>query len=470
MATPIPNNVAVFQLRDVLAATGGTLAGQLAGEAVLRGVCTDTRAIQPEQLFVALTGERFDGHAHLEAAARAGAALALVEQDVGDAPLPVVRVASTLDALGALAAVHLKRWRGRVAVLTGSAGKTTTKTVLGALVEAVAPGQVWVTQGNLNNRVGVPMTVFGLLPAHRYAVLELGTNQPGEIAALGRIARADVGLLTLIASAHTEGLGSIDAVAVEKSAIFRELGESAVGIGNVDDERVSKALAEATVSTQIGYGAQAHATYRITARELTSPRAQRISLSTPRAQLSFTAPLLGAAGALACAGALAASDALVERRLAADEIEAALAGAGALLSDRMCPSELGDGTWLIDDSYNANPASCRASIATAKELATHLRRRLVLVLGEMRELGSVSVAEHRELAAATAGAALVICVGGDAEHTYRAATVPAVFAADATAAAEVATARVQPGDVVLVKGSRGVRTERVVAALKEERA
>ncbi len=473
MATPIPQNEATFQLRNVLRITGGTWSLSNEDDIVTHGVCTDSRVVASGQLFVALTGENFDGHEHLAAAAERGATYAIVERPVAQSPLPWVRVPSTLSALGALAADFIERWRqatsGRVAALTGSAGKTTTKAVLGALAEVAAPEEVHVTQGNLNNRIGVPMTAFGLLSTHRFAIFELGTSLAGEIAALSRIVRSDVGMLTLIAAAHTEGIGDVEAVAVEKRALFEELAGGAVAVANADDARVVNALKATHAGDRVTYGTAHNATYRIHERAIVSPRKQRVSLRTPRGELTFHSPLLGATGALACAGALAACDALVGRTLQPPAIEHALLRASEQLCDRMSPRELEDGTWIIDDSYNANPASCRASIATAKEIAEHLGRRLVLVLGEMRELGSVSVAEHRALGQlAAASADLVICVGGDAEHVYREASgrsVATVFASDSVEAAELATERVEPRDVVLVKGSRGVRTERVVDAL-----
>ncbi len=473
MATRIPDNDAAFSLSELLAITGGVTA---AGDALaVTGVCTDTRALRPGQLFVALSGERFDGHEHLAAAASAGATLALVEREVSGCPLPTLRVSSTLDALGALGAYHVERWRnassGRVVALTGSAGKTTTKAAIGALVEQVVPGALLLTEGNLNNRIGVPMTAFGLRPHHRVAVFEVGTNAPGEIAKLARIVRPDIGLITLIAVAHTEGLGGIEGVAREKAALFDELTpEHGIAIGNGDDVRVSSALLRASVARRISYGAGSGATYRIGAREVLSPLVSRVVLSSPRGTLTFSTPLLGEAGALACAAAVATTDALGMAELDEATIEAALATLVA--SGRMQPRELSSGLWLIDDSYNSNPASCRSSIGIAHEIASRLGRRLVLVLGEMRELGTASPSEHEQLGEEAARrAGLVVAVSGDARHVHAAvvrAGVPSHFVADAAQAAELALSLVTPDDVVLVKGSRGVRTERVVEAIVDE--
>lgn len=475
MATPIPDNQAAFSLREILATTGG-VSDAPDGLSVV-GVSTDTRALRPGQLFVALSGEHFDGHEHLAAAKARGAALALVERDTASVGLATVRVSSTLDALGMLAAAHVESWRksagGRVVALTGSAGKTTTKSAIGALAELVFPGAVLVTQGNLNNRIGVPMTALCLGPEHRLAVLELGTNEPGEIAKLARLARPDVGLVTLIAAAHIEGLGGIEGVAKEKAALFEELSsEHGVAIGNADDRRVVAALMRVSVRRRLTYGVSPDAIYGIRQRTLRTPTASWLVVDGPRGPLELVTPLGGASGALATVAALAAIDALEERPLGRAEIEGALASAARELAGRLMPRALSSGLWLIDDSYNANPASCRSSIATAKEVAVALGRRLVLVLGEMRELGAVSVAEHGALGEVAAeNGDLIVAVGGDARHVSEVAAgrgVDAVFAVDAEEAAEIVSARVLPTDVVLVKGSRGVRTESVVAALERE--
>lgn len=466
MATPIPKNAAAFSLSEVVSTTAGELRGDFSGSVV--GVCTDTRAVAEGELFVALRGERFDGHDHLAKAAAAGAVLALVDRDV-DAPLPTVRVASTLDALGALAGHHIQRWRsasdGRVLALTGSAGKTTIKTAIGALVGRSASHQVVVTAGNMNNRIGMPMTALGLDDRHRFAVLELGTNEPGEIAALASIAEPDVALLTLIAAAHTEGLGGIEGVAKEKASLFDCVAADGAAIGNADDARVVAALEAAQARERITYGFSETATYRIHGRAIDTLRRQRVTVEGKGRRFDFATPLLGDVGALACTGAIAAYEALCGDVADVELVEQAMIGAAGSLGDRMRPRELGDGTVIIDDSYNANPASCRASITTAAEIAKHLSRRLVLVLGEMRELGGVSQREHEALGALAAAAGdVVIFVAGDAVHAQRAAE-GAHFAGDADAAARLAVAEVRAGDVVLVKGSRGVRTERVVEAL-----
>jgi UDP-N-acetylmuramoyl-tripeptide--D-alanyl-D-alanine ligase len=464
MATPIPQNDAAFEVAEVLEATGGTLHG--AADRALSGVCTDSRRVRAGEIFVALGGESFDGHDHLGAAAARGAALAIVERDVPRV-MPVVRVESTVAALGALAAAHLRRWRKadasrRVVAITGSAGKTTTKTAITGLLEAIAPGVVHAAPGNLNNLVGVPAVIFGLGDRHRCAVLELGTNRPGEIAALARMTSPDVGVVTLIAAAHTEGLGSIAAVAREKTSLYAGLAPNGVAVGNVDDARVSAALA----STVHGYGFAATAGYRIDVSTMTREARQSVVVLRGPGELSFETALLGRAGALACAGAIAAVEALLGQPLGEELVASAMASLepeAGRLAVRWAPG----GACVLDDSYNANPASMTASIEAARELAAVLARPLVLVLGEMRELGAQSAAAHEEIGriALQSHARLLVTVSGEAELYGRAAGMRAIHAVDSRAAADVVIREVAANDLVLVKGSRGVRTELVVDRL-----
>ncbi|MBM4374199.1 MAG: UDP-N-acetylmuramoyl-tripeptide--D-alanyl-D-alanine ligase [Deltaproteobacteria bacterium] len=479
MATPIPTNRARFTLPEVFAATGGSLRGPLEDAALeVAGVATDSRTLEPGQAFVALAGERFDGHAHLAAAAERGASLAIVERDVEVRGLTVLRVESTLAALAGLAEARVARWRadhgGRVVALTGSAGKTTTKRALAALAEARLPHRVTATQGNLNNLVGVPMTMLALSDDARLLVLEMGTNAPGEIGKLARMARPDLALVTLIASAHSEGLGGLDGIAREKTAMFRGLARGAVALGNADDARVRAGLAACVASDKIGYGTAADADYRILRREALDLERSRLEVRRPDGStLSFTTPLLGAAGALATTAALAAIEAAFPGRpFHGDEAEAALAHLGVEDAGpgRLAPRRLTSGVVVVDDSYNANPASTEASIEAARELARVAGRRLVLVLGDMLELGEDRDASHESLGdwAARSGARLLLTVG---DHSARGAALARARGLDARhaetseRAAEFACELVRADDLVLVKGSRGVRTERVVAAL-----
>ncbi len=479
MATPIPANHASFTLDELVSFTGATLVGAPRAER-FAGVFTDTRVRSAGEVFVALRGDSFDAHDKLADAHAAGAIVALVERE---APAPdglaLMVVPSTLEALGALARAWARAWRAtdirrRVIAITGSAGKTTTRVAVSALLDAMDPGAVHATKGNLNNLVGVPMTLFGLEAHHRFAVVEIGTNRPGEIAALTSIVEPEAGILTLIAAAHVEGFGSIDAIAHEKTALYRGLATNGLAVGNSDDARVDAALGHLPLGRTVTYGRAGTADYRIVERDATSLASSAVRVerrSSAHDPIEFVTPLLGEAGALACAGAIAVVEGLVGRALSSDFVTQALAraevGGGA---GRLVPITCADGLALIDDSYNANPASMCASIRASVEMATSLRRRLVLVLGEMRELGPATADGHDEVARAVAGsgAKLVIGVKGEAQRyvdTARSASIDAAFAEDAARAAELACEGVSAGDLVLVKGSRGIATERVVESL-----
>jgi UDP-N-acetylmuramoyl-tripeptide--D-alanyl-D-alanine ligase len=481
MATPIPRNRARFTVEQIAAATAGAVI-RPGGPSV--GVSTDSRALDQGAAFVALVGEHFDGHAFLPAARAAGAATLVVSREdaSNDASSAVVRVADTRQALGDLAREHRRRWQRAphpagarsIVAITGSAGKTTTKTVLASLLEALFPGAILATAGNLNNDVGLPMTLFGLEPEHRFGVLELGTNAPGEIARLADMARPDVAVLTLVAAAHTEKLGSVANVAAEKGALLAALEEDGLAVVNADDPRVMGELVRSKARRRISYGFSPEADYRILQREPSGPLQSKITLARPAGPIDLRYPLLGEAGALAVAAAVAVVEGLLGRAVPEAELERALAELPPSGPGRLAVVPLKDGTVIIDDSYNANPASMRSSIATAMELASREGRRLVLVLGEMRELGAIAASEHAALGqvVARAGAASVIGVGGHAERLVfeaAGAAAPSLFAPDSNRAIPIVLAHVESGDLVLVKGSRGVATERIVEALAAAR-
>lgn len=481
MATPIPKNQASFAIAEILETTGGALAtrGDLGEGERTTEVSTDTRAVGPGALFVALRGETFDAHDHLEAAVKAGARVLLVERDVtAPAGAAVVRVRSTLEALGALGREHARRWRALGGVrwtiaITGSAGKTTTRVATQALLERLHPGEVHATRGNLNNLVGAPMVLFGLRPEHRYAVVEIGTNRPGEIEALARMVEPDAGLITLVAAAHVEELGSIEGVAHEKGALFRALREDGVAIGNGDSDFVRAQIEASPARAKVLYGAREGAAVRIAAREPEGMTHSRVTIEVEgQGALEIVTPLLGEAGAYACAAAISAVTRGLGERVSAEDANAAFAsaevGGGA---GRLVPVLVGRNVVVVDDSYNANPASMRASIRAASEIARAERRRLVLVLGEMRELGAMAEAGHDEVgrAALESGAELVIAVGPLASrYTVQLLGSPITHVHVTTAedAAVFGREWIMPNDLVLVKGSRGIGTDVVVRALR----
>ncbi len=468
MSAPLPANHVEFSLVDVARATGGELRG---ADVKIRGVSTDSRADLTGMLFLALVGERFDAHDFVEKAREQGAAAILVERDIATT-LPTIRVKSTLGALGALGALRRKTWGGKVIAVAGSAGKTTTRAALCALLEAVEPGSVHFARGNFNNLIGVPLVLLSLAARETVAVVELGTNRPGEVEALTKLSAPDFAVLTLIGYEHTEGLGDLDGVEAEEGAMFAGLGTDSVALGNVDDERVARQLAKAP-GRRVSYGQRADADYRFRVLAL-SERGSDLEVGRQLAgrpvTTSFRVSTLGDAGAYAACAALAAVETLLGRELAAETCNAAFASAVANEAGRLCPVELTGGILLLDDTYNANPESVESSLKTARQLADHRCAQLVLVLGEMRELGELSPSLHRKVGAAAAAQKpqLLIAVAGDARLISEEATargVPSEFVEDAAAAAELLVERLVGPAVVLVKASRGVRAEKVVERL-----
>lgn len=473
MATPLPPNAASFSMAELLAATGGRLVQGSARR--VTHVSTNTREMRPGAVFVALQGESHDAHAYVVSAAEAGARVAIVEHQVEAPPhLALIRVDSTLKALGDLARAHVERWRnpGRVLMaITGSAGKTTTRVALSALFEHLFPGELVATRGNLNNRIGVPMVLFSLAEARRVAVLEFGTSEPGEIAELCRIARPDVGILTLIAPAHLEGLGSIEGVAKEKGALFDSLLSSGMAIGNADDVRVRAAL-QKSCAAQVSYGRQEEASVRIVSRSPRGVTGSEVTVAHRGQRSVFRTPLIGEAGALASAAALAAVEAAFDVALDGPQLTTALSRAVfEHHTQRLVPHRFPNGLIVLDDTYNANPASMAASIEAAAEMAKTIKRRLVLVLGEMGELGRESRARHEELgrAAAASGAGLVFSVGsGESRRVAEQAKRAGTSAEHLPSVERVVSALVnvaQPDDLLLVKASRFVGADRIVALL-----
>ena len=465
MSAPLPTNQVELSLSDVARATGGELRG---ADLRLCGVSTDSRADLSGRLFLALAGERFDAHDFVEQARERGAAALLVERDV-KTPLPYVKVGSTLAALGALGALRRRTWGGKLVAVAGSAGKTTTRAALSALFEAVEPGRVHYARGNFNNLIGVPLVLLSLADSERIAVVELGTNRPGEVETLTRMSSPNLGVLTLIGYEHTEGLGSLDGVEAEEGALFRGCGTA---LGNADDERVRRQLLGAP-GRRVSYGQSAGVDYRFRVLAMSAQGSDLEvgrSVAGRRVTSQFHISTLGDAGAYAACAALAAVETLLEREVPAATCTAAFASALASEAGRLCPVELTGGILLLDDTYNANPESVESSLKTARQLADQRQVDLVLVLGEMRELGELSQGLHRQVGAAAVAQKpqLLLSVAGDARLLSEVATAHGVttqFVQDADAAAEVLLERLRGPAVVLVKASRGVRAEKIVERL-----
>lgn len=471
MATPIPTNDARFALGEIALATeGNVLSGGRAAAA--RGVSTDSRAVRSGDAFVALRGERFDGHDHIPVAIERGASVIVASRRV-EVPegVALVVVEDTLVALGRLGAAHRARW-GRLSGLrkiigiTGSAGKTTTKHAIHGCLTALGHG-AHASVGNLNNAIGVPMSLFGLGEDHAFGVIEIGMNQPGEIAAAASYAAPDAAVLTLIAEAHTAGVGSIWGVLREKSDLFGALSKDGIAIANADDDLARSALVRAP-GRVITYGESKDADVRLVHRGARGLEGSDLRVEIAGAlTIEATVPLLGKAGVQATLAAIATTRAL---GLSHDPAswKAAIATLGKDTQGRLAAKQRPDGAVIIDDAYNANPASMRSSMEAAREIASALDKTLVLVLGAMFELGDRSEELHREIGARAASLSprALVVVGPQADPIAAAATekgAPVHRAPDAAAAEALIASLVTPSSVVLVKASNSVGLSRVAA-------
>lgn len=480
MATPIPLNRCRFTAAEIIRATGASPAGGFDGATA--AVSIDTRALAPGALFVALRGLR-DGHDFLATAAQRGAAAAIVERGRAHPALPCFEVDETLAALGGLAHFHLHRIRGPhnppVIAIGGAAGKTTTKELTAALARALF-GETLATPGNLNNLIGVPMTILTLSGAERAVVLECGTNRTGEITRLAAIVEPDVALALNADIEHTEGLGSLEGAADEEAALFSTARIAVFAPGEtMIAERAPSGIA------QVKFGDEAATDVRLVSRTVVAPGRQRIALALNRA---MTAPgveptleamlgLIGSATAMNAAAAVAAVIAAYGRPLGREQITAMARALATVepVAGRLATRTI-RGVVAIDDSYNANPRSVRAALEAARETADSLRGRLIVTLGDMLELGAFAPTMHaaaiEDLRRARADAAVLVGAEfaaalerlGPSDRGAIAATV--ATASDSAKAGAIVSAIVQPGDILLVKGSRGIAMEQIIAALE----
>ncbi|MEO7113629.1 MAG: UDP-N-acetylmuramoyl-tripeptide--D-alanyl-D-alanine ligase [Polyangiaceae bacterium] len=475
MSTAIRQNTAEFTTDFVAKATRGSIVSSANHERdrLHRGVTTDSRAVTVGGIFVALRGEQHDGHKFVDGAANKGATLVVVQKgyarsDAGSAD--VIEVDDTLIAWGDLAGAHVGAWKkrgGKIVAITGSAGKTTTRELCSSLLLTV--GSVRATYGNLNNRIGVPAVAFAIESTDAYAVFEMGMSERGEIERLTEIAPPDVAVITNVGLAHAGGVGGgAEDIAREKGAIFAALGESGVAIANADDTRVMSETKRSR-GRLVTFGRAPSASYRLAARESLGSRGSRVTVDRNTSSFTVDLPLIGEAAAIDFVAALAAVENLVDQSLEDAKIASALASLD-VPSGRISIVKLTDGTIVIDDSYNANPDSVRAALASLSEVAKSEGRRSVVVLGEMRELGEHEDEAHAEIGDAIVAneIALAISCGGLADVAIARAAragVSVQSASNAENASKIAVSEVRAGDVVLVKGSRGVASEVVVEAL-----
>ncbi len=456
--------------RDLLAATGGE---RVCGDAdrSFSGIGIDSRTVGADEVFVAIRGENHDGHRFVGAVVEAGgrglilARAALPEDTAPWEAVGVLCVAvdDTLQALGDLALFHRSRNRARVVAITGSNGKTTTRAMTAAVL--AQRFQVIATRGNFNNAVGLPLSLFAMAPAHEWAAFEIGTNHPGEIDRLAQICRPDIGVITNIGPAHLEGLGSLEGVRDAKGELIGRLAPGGQMVLNADDPLVMQ-LAPRCATPPLLFGLC----------EAAEVRGSQVRVED--ATLSFRLHLPGQDPApvqMAGAAAFMASDALAAAAIGwlagmtAGEIAAGLA-AFAPVAGRMTRRTTGRGIVVIDDSYNANPASVAAAMQALAAEGGGGRK--VLVLGEMRELGGRSAAWHRQVGkdAASAGIDRLCLVGPMANEVAAGAREGKMadgcirVGTKEEIVADLA-AWLTAGDTVLVKGSRAAAMETVAAAL-----
>jgi UDP-N-acetylmuramoyl-tripeptide--D-alanyl-D-alanine ligase len=446
-----------WTLAQVSQATDGAL--HASPDLLLTAVCTDSRAIVPGCLFVALRGENFNGHAYVQEAVSQGAAAVLVDTPQTD--LPYVLVKDTLRALGDFAHAVRRSIDKPVVAITGSNGKTTTKELTAQALSA--RGIVHRTPGNLNNLIGVPLTLFAWDEAAWAAVVEMGMNQIGEIARYTEIALPDVGLVTNIAAAHVGPLGSIENIALAKAELYAGLRPQAVAIFNNDDvlvQTICKPRSRAKRSIQFGTSAQCDV--RVLDVEA-KDSSLKMQIDCAGRIVSVHLPLVGRHNALNAAAALA-----VAHVLGVDVADAASKLSEVKLPDGRLHVVEHNGKHIIDDTYNANPASMQAALTTLRDLAKDQRK--VAVLGSMFEQGAEAAKSHRQVGMMAYNVDCLLAVGEFAEAMANGAKevgVPQTTAcADVESACQMLLQQVQTDDWVLVKGSRGMRMERVVEFLQ----
>jgi len=433
------------------AAVLGSRAGD--GSAAFTGVSTDTRSLQRGDLFVALRGERFDGHAFLDHAKSAGAAGALVDRGyTGKAPLPVITVADTKRALGDLA----RHWRARFSpaliAITGSNGKTTVKEMLAAILRRHAgTDAVLATTGNLNNDIGVPLTLLRLRPAHRWCAIELGMNHKGEIANLAGIARPTVALVNNAQREHLEFMRSVDEVAVENASVYAALGDDGVAVVNADDAHAALFRRQAGQRRLVDFGLGAAS---VTGSYALHPLTTEIRVTMPAGEAQATLAIPGLHNVRNALAAAASAHAVgVPPKAIGEGLAAFRPYVG-----RLQVKQANGGTTVIDDSYNANPDSVRAAI----DVLAACPGPTVLVLGDMGEVGAHGADFHREIGfyARSKGISNLFALGDAMRHAVEAFGPGARHFADVDE-----LARNVSGRTILVKGSRFMKMERVVAVL-----
>jgi UDP-N-acetylmuramoyl-tripeptide--D-alanyl-D-alanine ligase len=443
-------------LRDAAAAVQGQLIGD---DRPFGAVATDSRTLAPGALFAALRGPNFDGREFVAAAAARGAIGAIVEGAVNHA-LPQVVVPDALRALQQLGQAWRADFTIPIVAVAGSNGKTTAKEMTAAILSRM--GACMATHGNLNNHIGVPLTLMRLEVSHRSAVIEMGANRVGDVAELMRLAKPTVGLITNAGAEHLEGFGNLDGVAKGEGETVSCLDPSATAVINADDAYAGYWRGIATAGRIVTFGVHADADFMAKNSEQTIERgefATRFTLQCPLGQRSIA---LKAGGAHNIGNALAAAAAAAAAGASLEQIALGLADFRAVAGRLQLKAGARD-SWIIDDSYNANPSSVRAGL----EVLRSLPGATWLVLGDMAELGEYSQDSHAHMGAYArdCGIKRLFAIGPQSSRAVETFGSGAEWFSDSDSLTRRLQAEIAPGVTVLIKGSRVNRLERVVQAL-----
>lgn len=454
----------MFTIQEIIAITNGTPTGPATG--TVSGISTDSRTIVPGQLFVPLKGERFDGHDYLTAPAATITASLCSEAWLRQHRLPEqvtgIAVRDTLRALGDLAAAWRKRFALTMIGVTGSNGKTTTKEMVATILSKVDSGLK--TSGNLNNLIGLPQMLFQLRPEHCWAVLEMGMSEPGEIDRLAEIALPSIGIVLNAFPAHLQSMGTVEAVAKAKGELLHRIQDGGLAVVNADDPRIA-ALPQNPSARRISFGIN-RGEVRAESITTSGTNGQRCILLTPKGTAELQLQALGQHNLY---NALAATAALLDQV----GLETIVEGLSIFTPyhGRFRPEPLSNGRLLIDDSYNANPASCAAALATLKEIKQ--QHRIIVVLGDMLELGCNERELHHQLGRQAAAVADQLYLLGtltrETAEAARESGMAASAVCHAGSHAEITaslTKHAEEGDLLLIKGSRGMQMDKIAAALR----
>ena len=463
----------VLKMKEVVAATEGTL---VTGnpDSVFEGLSTNSREVIGGNLFIPLAGERFDGHSFVPDAIKNGATGLLVQRgrmettDIVSSDVSVVLVDDTLRALGDIANLWRNKFTIPVVAVTGSSGKTTTKEMIATVAGLSA--NVLKSKGNYNNLVGLPLSLLEMNAEHEMAVVEMGTSRKGEIERLAAIAGPDIGVITNIGPAHLEGFGSVDAVMVEKGKLFFNLREDGVAIINRDDE-FSRILADQWMGRNISFGIDENAFVRAERIFRRNEGGVSFTLKIGETGKGIDMTVVGRHNiynALACAAACCAMD------IEYDLIYEGLSAFRQKIPGRMNVYTLKDGAVVIDDTYNANPASTMAALKTLNDLKG--KNKSIVIFGDMLELGKESERLHEEIGRAMAdtGAGSIFLRGDFAGAVARGAIEKGFredhiyFAETPDGILETLHSLLGEGDWVLIKGSRSMKMEEFHHAIMEE--